>query len=437
MYKDDQQHNLSSLSGIIHESELPFSLDYSPEVLVRISRDMPDIMPKLPEYLEQIRKEHRIRTSFDLYDGMLSQMKTIPAPMQLFLINELIETKKPMPHEIAVMMLLHQNVTIRKQIAVLFQGQVSKETFTPLDLRRLIVIRNWLPDDERDTIDELIKSIRKTGVSPLPYPGSRVNAILASAFDGAGAQLIFFEAKQKSQRIIGGFIVKQGIGIREPWVETKAAKGQFEEVCNGCDESTLKPVSSIYVKKAVQHFIAEGHKLNKAPSPYLLQIAEIMGAKEWQANAINVEQELALLREKMDFDLSDKYEIAESLERSEAWSYTEPFFQTWFECGENAQKALEQAVEKHKQLNDDKVSLGSIATKEIVGSVLEKWKKIMLFMCLWARSKKINEPLWKDILVVLEQLMSEKVLLEDIPVIQNIASQSAAVMTRRNTEVRN
>ncbi|MDA9271940.1 hypothetical protein N9Q05_00970 [bacterium] len=93
------------------------------------------------------------------------------------------------------------------------------------------MIRNWLPHDEQASIDSLIQQIRKTKIMPAPHPASKITKLISSTVDGAGVQFFLFETKAKNQRTIAGFLVKDGIGIREPFVVHKAHKQAMAIPC--------------------------------------------------------------------------------------------------------------------------------------------------------------------------------------------------------------
>lgn len=426
IFSQGTPNKLSKLNAVIYESKLPFTLKIDDETLLKNSNKGPDIMPRLPEFLEMVRRENRIRSSFDLHDGFMSQLQIMPTDFHLSMVIELAVTKKSTPHEIAVMMLLNTKAEIRQQIAHILIGCVDQKTFTSLDLRRLIVIRNWVPSAERMPIDNLIKAIRLQGISPTPYPIGRIDNMMASTFDGAGAQLISFSARQGSARVIGGFILKHDVGIREPWVNLKAVKGEYESMLEN-SKLISKSVTIAYVNKAVKHFLAEGHEHGYIPTPFFLQIAEILGATEWQPELINIRAELNRLHNKVDMELKTPNGIKTSLKRSGDWYHSESFFKYWFECGEAAEKLLIEAVESHKNMTGkDAKSLEEVVTQKVIKPAIKKWKTIILFMCLWARSNLVKDPLWMDLFILAEQLELEAIELTDIPAMKNIAGQSAA-----------
>ena len=417
--------NRPHLNSVIYESLLPFSFSNTIDLAESSGSESLDILPKLPEFLEKIKRENQIRSSFDLYDGLMSQMQTISLDMQLMMVSELAATKKSMPHEVAILLTLHVKAEVRENVSAVLMRHIDDNTFTSLDLRRLIVIRNWLLPNERTPMDALIKALKIKGVSPAPYPLVKIITIMASAFDGAGAQLIAFSVKCDSSRIIGGFILKQGVGIREPWVRLKSSKGELEHMLES-SELVLKPVNIAYVNKAVRHFIAEGHQKNNVPTAVFLQISELLGVTEWQPELLNFSTEINRLSSMLESDQKSSDGIKVSLLRSASWIHTEPFFRYWFECGDEVQSFIMKAMDSSKAMTRKKAeSLKALVTKEIIQPSLAKWKVIIMFTCLWARSKTLDNPLWMDLLILLE-LIDSGTLLTEIPAINNISSQSIA-----------
>lgn len=422
----------SEINRIIYENKLDFIIDLDEADKDESFSDRPSYFSEdeFIDLLERIRIGSRIRSAFDFYEVLMSQIQIAPIQKRLEIIRHLTITKKQIPHEVAVLMLLQPKHEDRRLIIKLFLGLVDKKVFTSLDLRRLMMIESWLPEDECGSVGELIQKIREQGVRPHPYPISKVDKIIASEFDGAGAQMILFKLKHQGHHVVGGFVAKQGIGIREPWVETKATKEQLDNIYQEA-EMPLKAVTLAYVNRVVSHFLSEGHVIGNVPSPLLLQLTEILGASDWKAKPICIEEEIKRISQKSDFDLKDKTEIRRSLDRTKDWNRTKSFMRTWFECGERAENAIQEAEKKHKKLSKkgESSSMKNIFIEELVFKNIEKWKVLMLFMCFWARSKEIEEPLWKDLLISLDQIVSGDTKLEDIPIIEHIAGQTIAAVS--------
>ena len=61
-------------------------------------------------------------------------------------------------------------------------------SLTPTEVRRLIAMRNWRPENERTELDAIIRKARAAGIDWAPWEAGSIEAIVASAVDGATAQ---------------------------------------------------------------------------------------------------------------------------------------------------------------------------------------------------------------------------------------------------------
>lgn len=418
------------VNQIVFDSKLPIELEVNEDDFTGNMVEQADITPRLPELLEQLRREKVFRNAFELYELLLPQIQLEPAAAQIALIAELAYSKKAVAHEVAVLMLLHPKVIIRKQVATLLYKLSDKNTFTPIDLRRLIIIRNWVPIEERGSIDRLIKHLRKNNLSPAPYGLSKVSSLVGSSMDGAGVVCIMMEAKKAGQRQAAGFLMKLGVGIREPWVLNKAPKNYIENILEEQSKSSgsllSKSVSKKYVNKIVQHFLSVSIKSGVLPEPQFIQIAEIFGADNWQPQELLYSAEVEQLREKYATSLKDEL-ITESLKRSGRWSSSNNLIHSWFETGDIASNAIIEATKEHEI--DQSPSLEAITTNCLMKKCLEKWKMIFLITCLWMRTKNMDERGF-DLMVILHNI-DQDVSPSEIPLLCNIAGQTVASAYRR------
>ncbi len=427
---------LIDFNQLLHESSLPFfigddALSFT-ELFSHQDDQSPDIVPDLPELLEKLKRETKINSSYELCEALIAQLQVMALPIQLSVLQKLAASKKAMPHEVSILLLLHPNTQFRTMAPKVLLSLVQDKVFTPVDLRRMIVIRNWLLEEEREPLDSLIQTIRRSGIAPAPYPVASVNQLIASVFDGAGAQLIAFQVKHRNQRILGGLILKCGIGIRDPWVMMKAAKGEFKQLLVEDNGLERKPVSRAYVNKAIRHFLAQGQIHHQVPNAYLLQISELMGAKDWQPQRIQFDDELHRLQSKLAISLEDNAFVKKSLATSAQWLDQESFFHSWFECGENAERCLVTVMKAHKAQFSHGIDAvaEALTTDAIIEPVRDKWKTILLFMCLWSRSKVIKKPLWQDCLVLVDQLQ-KGVKPSEIPMFRQMTQQSVGSIMAR------
>lgn len=417
------------LNYIIFNSKLPLEIDQSNEQYLGDADNINlDIMPRLPELLDQLRRENKFKTSFELCELILPHIMSMPTDEQLSLIIEMAQSKKPIVHEVSVLMLLHPKAMIRKIIANVLYRSVSTEIFTPIDLRRIILIRNWVPTDERKGIDTIISHLRRKNLSPAPYMRSKIAKIVASSMDGAGAAFIMFETKTTQQRKVAAFVIKVDVGIRDPWVMSKAPKNYFDNLVQdkSDNEIPLKRVSKAYVDRMVQHFLEETIKNEGIPEASFIEVAELFGANNWQPQSLSWLVEINRLRNAYKDQLSDS-KIKDSLHRSGHWHLDQSISKSWFETGDVAMKSLNESTSEHNQNSTH--SLETIATRCLMSKCLDKWKDIFLITCLWMRSKKEHE-LCADLFTILHCL-DENMDLSEIPLLCNVTAQTMATVLRR------
>lgn len=419
-----------ALNEIIFDAKLPIEIqleednnEYEPKI---------DIAPRLPELLEQLRREKVCKNAFELYEFMLSQIYSKPSMVQLSIIAELAHSKKLIAHEVAVLMLLHPKPLIRKKVAFLLYELSDECVFTPVDLRRLIMLRNWVPVDERGNLDTLIAHLRKNKLSPAPYPPAKLSRLVGSSMDGAGVSCIVAEFKKNNQRQVGGFLVKIDVGIRDPWIMHKAPKHYLNQMLEEQKKNGLpmKPVSVAYVNKIVQHFLSVSLKSNLVPEPTFIQMAEMFGATDWQPQPMTWSDEINRLREKCSDCLSESFIIA-SLQCSGDWHLKQDIANSWFETGEIAEQAFIEAKNKHA--TDTSQSLKDVGVKCLMDKCLEKWKTIFLVTCLWMRSKERHQ-YCNDLFTVLHCL-DENWTPSSIPLICNVTTQTVATIIRREEKI--
>ena len=423
-------HVHGPLNQTIYDSKLDLNINISPLEESEALSNSVDIHPQLPELLEKLRREKIFKTCFELFELIVSQTQMMSIEIQLGLIAELACSKKPITHEVAVLMLLHPKENIRKHVAKILKGLADRKVFTPVDLRRLITIRNWVPPEERSDIDSLIKDLRRTKLSTAQYSPAKIVKLVGSSMDGAGACCFMLETKKTSQRQAAGFLVKLGVGIREPWVENKAPKSAIDNILKNQEEMNnsvpMKSVSRAYVNKIVRHFIHVTVTNGNVPDPLFLQIAEMLSADNWQAEEINISEEVSRLQEKYQSS-RDAQDIKEALNKKPSSMFDDKIDDTWFEAGDIARDIICKGIDAHKQSQNEQ-SLERITTNLLMDECLNKWQIIFLITCLWMRTIKIDSRAF-DLYAVLYSL-ENGVMPSDVSLLRYVTAKTAASAAR-------
>jgi hypothetical protein len=85
----------------------------------------------------------------------------------------------------AVLFLLDSASAVRRAVAGAL-AQVAA-SLTPTEVRRLIAMRNWRPENERAEVDAIIRKARAAGIDCAPWEAGSTEAVVATAIDGATA----------------------------------------------------------------------------------------------------------------------------------------------------------------------------------------------------------------------------------------------------------
>lgn len=95
-------------------------------------------------------------------------------------------------------------------------------------LRRMITLRNWVPDGDRPALDAAIRACRQKGVECAASKAVGVKGVVASSIDGSGAQSVFILIKEGRKHAAAALLLKQGIGVRDAWVRSDLSESEAE-----------------------------------------------------------------------------------------------------------------------------------------------------------------------------------------------------------------
>ncbi len=395
--------------------------------------------PNLDSLLGRLLRETRAEDPLELLEPMLAQMEVMPAEGQVVLAAGMLASSKPLFNELAVLLLLHPNAQVRAQLPERYGQADCLGHIGPVGLRRLIGLRNWLPEKERPGVDALIKDLRVSGVQSAPLTPAQPGTVYASAFDGSGAQGTWVVSKSKRHHRIDAVLVKQGFGIREVWGEGGFTKREIDDKVRGMTaRAGALPVQRDYLPRLVAHFVAVGLDKGTAPPPQLAALNELMGGEYWKPEVLSLRATIAELRAG-DPDAFTPARIQGVLDDARHWPDYFPFAVSWFEDDARVEAVLRESV---GPVRDWSLRL-PVSIRAIVDDVLEPrrgvWAERLLWMALWARAAEKRAPRpWQDFLIIAEALEQDRPLAQ-IPLMNAIALrtvQSALGRARAGSAVR-
>jgi hypothetical protein len=352
---------------------------------------------------------------------ILSQLRLMPnAGDQVRVLDCLAVSTEERLREVVGLMMLHPDPPVRRQVPAILVRCAANGLISPVTLRRMIVLRNWLPLGERPMIDLVIKSARQARVDCAPTGKGRLISLYVSGVDGSGAQAIWMVIRSGDTWLMSHLLVRLGAGIREIWCTRSSERLDLETILERADgDLALMPVKAEYLELVLAHFIAEGHERGQAPPMEVLHIAEALGGSHWDSQVLSLEA----LHFPEATAFNSEYEHA-VIESSDSWALEEGYAYSWFEDDGEVDRILDkktlmpfdmmQAVEEHTDL--------------VMEFVLEprrnRWYGCFLMMALvLQKAKPRPRPSWKKFYILASKI-NQGMPLENIPIMGLISART-------------
>ncbi len=359
-----------------------------------------------------------LSNEFDITEMFFSQTSALPHEYFPAFVKELLSFEKPKATDAAVLFLMHPEKNVRSLILSHVDTLFSPYDLTPASLSRLPIIRQWLPEDERATIDKLLNTERRKGSTFSHITPHKIVEIKASEMDGQGSQALFLSLKKANEYQTAGILVKRDFGIRDCWLTapTKERSNRDIPLKSMYQSITLRKVDKNYVELLLSDHIYRGQQAGILPKLRLLQVAESCELK-LTPKAIHIQQQIDKLLK--DAGELDKEWQEKSLKRSCKWHKTKSFVDAWVD----ETQELDTLVNQHCSfIEGAKYCVMREARDDVIAHYMEpkrrQWLVHFLWMALWAKPHaRHNEYLWKDCLVLALKI-SEGMPLNDIPIMQ-------------------
>ncbi|MDF1579333.1 MAG: hypothetical protein P1P74_00990 [Desulfuromonadales bacterium] len=404
-------------------------LDHDPEFAADPEQGMRELLSALEE-LES-------GSPFELFDAVLQMMLVGDSDVQVILCRHMLEVEHPVIREMAALMLFHPVAEVRSGVARQL-AEVEGRFLTPETLRRLIVARNWFPEELRKQIDQTVTNARRARVECAPLPPRRGTVVYASGVDGAMAQTFQVMIPEGKGFLCCAIMPKRGAGVADAFfihLANKRERNNFVEMLKaetGAHEST-----SDYLDRRICQALADGAEHGKVPSHWLAAIAEQLGCDQWKAAPLDVMAELKSLRNALESCgaryVTERYR-EQAFIASASWLLQQTFAYSWFEDDVDVDKIVQKTQGRKRQIDPERC-IDTILHK-ILQPRRKQWLERLVLTTRWLKSIKKPPVPWEQMFLVTEALADETVAIEDIPLMDVIAAESFAAYLGRREEGR-
>ena len=345
----------------------------------------------------------------------------LPPEARAYLTHEMGLSSHTVLREAVPLLLLDPEITVRQAAAAALEQVAVPPTFSPEMLRRTLLIRNWVPEAERDAIDRVVRKARVKGVACAQLAAAPALVVQASMLDGSGAQALILTTPGTRAGLFAGLLLKQSFGIRDTWCDLSRPRRDINRSLKDLQrEMAWRTVERGFLDIVVQHYIGCGLKAGNLPQAAIVKIAEVTGAADWKDRGLDVAAETQTLFATFDPRGQSRAAIAASLKRSGDWLDRDQDTESWFE-DDAAIRALVAQRPRPKP-----AELMQRMLEEILPARREKWAEKLLLTALWLRAAKAGTGAlgrWQDCIVLAHELLAGRGLAE-LPAMITLAERS-------------
>lgn len=359
---------------------------------------------------------------FEVMQGLRATDAVSPASTRCFMALEMALSPHATLRDTVPLMLLDRDASVRRQAAQALEQTARPETLSGAALRRMIAVRNWLPPDDRHAVDSAIRTARLAGVQPEPWPaGLREVEVFASAVDGSGAQSIVFTAPRKRNSMVGCLLLRHGEGVHDAWLREDVKRADCRRMIQDIRDEMAYPVSRGYADLVIQHAIAASTATGRPPMLPLLNLAEMIGAADWQDRRLDIAAEVEAEWQRLP--APDRTESGDEQLQTVAceWFGEFPMFDSWFEGGPEIER-------RYRTMKPDR-ALRHLLKDELPAHRM-RWAERFLLCALWfVAGNDLTRRAAADAFIAVARALTGDRPIAAIPAMQHIAARSVA-MTR-------
>lgn len=219
---------------------------------------------------------------FALHAVLSESAEGVPDESRAMMAAALLFSGEAAAVEASIGWLLDPATSVRRSTANALEDAARKGKVTPIMLRRMITMRNWLPEDSRAALDAAIATARRKGVSPAQWDDIEVRELATTGVDGSGAIGVLAHCRHKRKNVLGSLVLKLGFGVRDAWAQDGMKQKDIDSAFAEANLLDQFALSAEFTLRAVGHFLALGHKTVVTPPFGLVRFLEAVGVSSVQ-----------------------------------------------------------------------------------------------------------------------------------------------------------
>ena len=268
--------NLAVFAGLYRSADLPvppaFIID--PTTVPR-PQDFDDFDPS--ENLESIARDVIADggSAYEVFNAIYMMQAAMPEEIQAFMAHHIATIDSSVFERCALFMLLSGSELVQEATITGLSDRLDQSVLDPATQTFLPMIRGWFTAGPVQAgLDRIIRKARAKSL-PVQCDGSdlKIEEIVASVTDGAGAQSICVIMKQSSNTVLAMIMIKAGYGIKDSFLTPPAASDEAEQtIAELRVEIGADSISGDTLRVLLESALADGLKNGHLPAPGFLDV---------------------------------------------------------------------------------------------------------------------------------------------------------------------
>jgi hypothetical protein len=358
---------------------------------------------------------------FALHSVLGENSEGMPTDYRGVMAATLLFSEEPAAAEASIGWLLDPVAAVRRALASALEDAARKDRVTPTMLRRMIAMRNWLPQDSRAALDACIVTARRKGVQAAQGDDVEVRQLVCTGVDGSGAIGVLAHCRNRRKNVLGSLVLKLGIGVRDAWAQEGVKTKEIEQAFFETSLLDQFALPTEFIRVAVGHFLALGHQTGSIPPFGLLQFLEAVGLPSVQPELMS---STSLLEMMLDGRAIAAGPFEKLLARGAYLADEYAFLDSWFEVGDEVDVALtgNRAARQKRE---------ALIMEKVVEPRREWWAQSAAWTA-YILNLAGNDERWQEFYAASLAIVQQRPLRE-IPLLKLVAEQT--VMASENRQI--
>ena len=359
---------------------------------------------------------------FAIYAFASEMTNALPDAARVRFVSALAQSRSAPIRDASVGFLLDADAEVCASAAYGLSA-VGANAVSQQSLNRMVLMRNWLDQPRRDTLDGALRAARSGAPAVKSSALQQTRFMSMSTVDGAGALSVYVGFKEKTGVGLASVLIKDGFGVRDAFVLRNRKKREMDEMLAGMDpQLEFFPTTRESIIMLIGHALATNLAI-AAPPPFgLAQVVEMAGLGIIAPEHISTARLVADLISAIPDAEAGNAAIARALQHSSYWPEISGIPDSWFEDNDSVDTLLTGKPRRQHT---------TLLLEQLLPQRRVIWADKMAWSALALRQEQDNA-LGREMALVARELLGERDL-KSIPIMRWIADATADAYAARRS----